>query len=253
MRLSRLGILRGVIPLVFLLVIWQLVADPDSPTLPPPSKWWDALKAIQDSGALWDGLKESMKLFVEGLVVATLLGVGLGIALGASRTLNRALNPLLELLRTTPAAAIVPAAILLFGATTGTGVGVVVFGSFWPILLNVASGRATIPSLRMDLADTLHLSWWDRMRKIVLPSLVPQIAVGIRVAAPICFILVLLVDFLLATGGLGMMLVQFQQGFDAPSAFAMLAVIGVVGCLINLVIGLGERLTLRRWPRAAGD
>jgi ABC-type nitrate/sulfonate/bicarbonate transport system permease component len=121
----------------------------------------------------------------------------------------------------------------------------------WPILLNTAAARAALPQLRLDIAHSLHLSWASRMRKIVLPSLVPEILVGIRVAAPICFIITLLVDFLIATGGLGMLLVQFQGAFDAPSAFALVAVIGALGCLLNVAIGVAERLALRRWPTAA--
>jgi NitT/TauT family transport system permease protein len=244
----RLSSLRGLIPLAVILLFWQLVGNPGSTTLPPPSQWWDAFKSIESGGSLWPALRQTLKLFVEALLIAIVLGVGLGIALGASRRLNRALGPLLEFLRTTPAAAVVPGAILLFGVNERTDVGIVVFGSIWPILLNTAAARRAMPQLRLDLAHSLHLSWAARMRKVILPSLMPHIVIGIRVAAPICFIITLLVDFLVATGGLGYLLVQFQQTFDAPSAFALLAFIGVVGFLINLVLGITERFALRRWP-----
>jgi ABC-type nitrate/sulfonate/bicarbonate transport system permease component len=247
----RLASLRGLIPLAVLLALWQVVGDPDSPTVPTPSRWWDAITSIERGGALWPALEKTIVLFAEALVIATVLGVVLGVALGASRRLSRALGPLLEFLRTTPAAAIVPGAILLFGTNARTEVGIVVFGSVWPILLNTAAARSALPQLRLDLAQSLHLSWAARMRKIVLPSLVPEILVGIRVAAPICFIITLLVDFLVATGGLGMLLVQFQQAFDAPSAFALLAFIGALGCVISVFIGVVERLALRRWPTDA--
>jgi ABC-type nitrate/sulfonate/bicarbonate transport system permease component len=89
------------------------------------------------------------------------------------------------------------------------------------------------------------------MRKFVLPSLLPEILVGIRIAASICLIVTLLVDVLVATGGLGYLLVQYQSTFQASSAFAMLAVIGIIGILINLAIGASERFILRRWPAGA--
>lgn len=240
--------LRGLIPIAALLGLWQLVGSPSSTTAPTPSSWWTAFESIERSGAFWPALEKTMLLYVEGLVAAIILGVVLGLALGASRTLTRALGPLLEFLRATPAAAIVPGAILLFHANNRTDVGIVVYGSIWPILLNTAAARAAIPPLRLDVAHALRLTRWDRMRKVVLPSVLPEIVVGVRVAAPICLIITLLVDFLLATGGIGYLLVQYQQSFVASNAFAMLAVIGIIGITLNLVIGSAEKLVLYRWP-----
>ncbi|WP_433380527.1 ABC transporter permease [Actinoplanes sp. CA-142083] len=240
--------LRGLVPIALVIVLWQLFGTKDSITTPPPSAWWDSFKQIEESGALWPALGTSLKLFVLGLLLATVLGVLLGMALGSSRRLSRALNPLFEFIRATPAAAIVPAALVLFQANSKTEIGIIVYGSIWPILLNTAAARAAVPSMRLEMARCLRLSRWDRLRKVVLPSLLPEIVVGIRVAVPVCLIVTLLVDFLVATGGMGYLLVQYQQSFQVASAFALLATIGVVGVLLNLVIGLAEKVVLRRWP-----
>jgi ABC-type nitrate/sulfonate/bicarbonate transport system permease component len=247
----RLRSLRGLVPLAVLLGIWQLVGDPDSPTLPPPSTWWQAFKSIAQTGALWPAVEKTMLLFVEGLVIATILGVVLGCALGSSQKLSQALGPILEFLRATPAAAIVPGMLLLFHASSRTDIIIVVYGSIWPVLLNTAVARAALPPLRLDVAHGMRLSWWERMRKIVLPSLLPEIVVGVRVGAPICLIVTLLVDVLVATGGIGYLLVQYQQQFLASNAFAMLALIGVIGILINLALGSAEGVVLRRFPSGA--
>jgi ABC-type nitrate/sulfonate/bicarbonate transport system permease component len=243
--------LRGFVPIAVLLLIWQLVGNTNSVTAPPPSTWWTAFQGMVNSGAFWPALEKTMLLFIEGLVAATILGIVLGIALGSSRRLTQALGPLLEFVRATPAAAIIPGAILLFHVNTRTEVGVVVYGSIWPVLLNTAAARATLPSLRLDVAHALGLSWWERMRKIVLPSVLPEVVVGLRVAAPVCLIITLLVDVLLATGGIGYLLVQYQETFNSTSAFAMLAVIGLIGILINIALGSAERVVLRRWPAGA--
>jgi ABC-type nitrate/sulfonate/bicarbonate transport system permease component len=240
--------LRGLLPIAALLAIWQIVGNPNSATAPAPSSWWPAFKAIEKSGAFWPALEKTMVLYVEGLVAATILGVVLGIALGSSRRITKALGPLLEFIRATPAAAIVPAAIVVFHANTRTDIGVVVYGSIWPVLLNTAAARAALPPLRLEVAHALGLSWWDRMRKVVLPSLLPEIVVGIRIAAPVCLIITLLADFMLATGGIGYLLVLYQQSYVASNAFAMLAVIGIIGITINLALGSAERVVLHRWP-----
>jgi ABC-type nitrate/sulfonate/bicarbonate transport system permease component len=244
----RLRLLRGIVPIVVLLGIWQLIGNTHSSSTPSPSTWWTALKTIEANGTFWPALWITVRLFIEGLVLAIIIGIALGMALGASRRLTRALSPILEFLRTTPAAAIVPAAILLFRAGMGTDLGVITYGTLWPILLNVTVARSSLSPLRLDVAHSLGLSRWDRLRKIVLPSLVPEIVVGIRVAAPICLIVTILVDFLVSTGGLGYELIQYEQSFSASSAFAMLAVIGILGIIISVVIGILSRLSLRRWP-----
>lgn len=240
--------LRGIIPIAVLLGIWQLVGNTHSATTPSPSTWWPALKTLEQSGELWPAIGKTMRLYVEGLAGATILGVIFGIALGASRRLNLGFSPLLEFLRATPAAAIVPGLLILFHASTGTEVAIVIYGTIWPVLLNVAAARAALPPLRLEIGHSLGMSWWDRMRKIVLPSLLPEIVVGVRIAASICLIVTLLVDFLVATGGIGYVLVQQEQTFQAASAFALLAVIGIIGILINVTLGSTERLVLRRWP-----
>lgn len=240
--------LRGLVPLAVVLLFWQYHSRTHSPSTPPPSEWWTAFKHIEGTGVLWTGLWVTLKLYVEGLVAAIVLGTALGVAWGSSRRLLQALSPLLEFLRATPAAAVVPVAILLFHATKKTEIGIVVYGSIWPILLNTAAARSALPPLRLDMAHSLRLSWFSRFRKVVLPSLLPAIMVSVRVAAPIALIVTILVDFLMATGGIGYLLIQYEQSFQSASSFALLALVGVVGILNDLLLTRIERTVLHRWP-----
>jgi ABC-type nitrate/sulfonate/bicarbonate transport system permease component len=249
--LLRLRSLRGLLPLAALLGLWQLIGNPHSPTTPAPSSWWPAFESIEKSGALWPAVKITMLNYVEGFAIAIILGIAFGVALGASRLLSLSLNPILEFLRFTPAAAIVPALILLLHAGHVTELVIIVYGTIWPILLNTASARRKLAPLRLDIGRTLRLSRWEQMRKVVLPSLIPEIVVGVRIAASVCLIVTLLVDFLVATGGIGYLLVQYGNTFAATSAFAMIAVVGILGILINVVLGGAERAVLGRWPAGA--
>ncbi len=248
----RLRALKGLIPILAILGLWQLLGSTTSASTPSPSSWWTAFKSIESGGSFWPAFWITVRLFLEGLVIATIIGIALGIALGSSRMLTKALSPLLEFLRTTPAAAIVPVVILVFHAGTTTDLGVIVYGTIWPVLLNVTIGRASMSPLRLEVGHSLGLSWWARMRKIILPSLMPEIVTGIKIAAPICLIVTILVDFLVSTGGLGYQLIQYQESYSAPSAFALLAVIGVLGISISILIGLIEGFLVRRWPSGAG-
>jgi ABC-type nitrate/sulfonate/bicarbonate transport system permease component len=250
-RATYLRWVVGLVPIAVLLGIWQLVGKSASGSTPVPSSWWPAFKTIEESGQLWVALGKTMRLYGEGLVVSTILGVAFGIALGSSKVASRGLSPLLEFLRATPAAAIVPGLLILFHANTRTELLIVVYGSIWPILLNTAAARAALPPLRLEVGYSMGLTWWERMRKLVLPTLIPEIVVGVRVAASICLIVSLLVDYLVATGGIGYLLVQYQQTYQGSSAFALLAVVGIVGILLNVILGISEHYVLRRWPRAS--
>lgn len=249
--MKRYGILRGLVPLIVLLGIWQLVGNPHSSSTPAPSTWWTSLKQIEQNGTLWPAVWITVRLYLEGLALAILIGIALGIALGSSQRLTRALSPLLEFMRNTPAAAVVPVAILVFRAGITTDLGAITYGTIWPILMNVTIARSSLSPLRIDLGHSLGLSWWTRLHKIILPSLVPEIITGIRVAAPICLIITILVDILLATGGLGYQLTVAQQSYSSGDAFAMVAVIGLLGVLISILLGIFERVVLRRWPSGA--
>ncbi len=252
-RTTRFRWLFGLIPIAVLLVVWQLVGSGSMGSTPVPSSWWTAFKTIEQTGVLWTALGKTMRLYIEGLVLSTILGVAFGVALGSSRRVSQGMGPILEFLRATPAAAIVPGLLLLFHANSRTEVVIVVYGTIWPILLNTAAARAAFPPLRLDVGHSMGLTWWEQMRKLVLPTLIPEIVVGIRVAASICLIVTLLVDYLVATGGIGLLLVQYEQSFQGASAWALLAVVGIVGVLINVCLGVGERYVLRRWPRASAS
>ena len=171
-------------------------------------------------------------------MLATILGVGDRLCARLVAAAQPGTRPAFEFLRATPAAAIVPGALLLFHAnvtyrrrrsscTARSG----------RCCSNTAAARAALPPLRLDVAHALRLSLVGSHAQ----DRAAVAAAGDRrrrpFAAPVCLIVTLLVDFLVATGGIGYLLVQYQQTFLASSAFAMLAVIGIIGILINLALG----------------
>jgi ABC-type nitrate/sulfonate/bicarbonate transport system permease component len=242
--------LRGVLPLVALLVFWQLVQHGQSAYFPRPSLWWDAIRAQADKGALWPAFAATMKSFVLGLVLATVIGSALGMAIGLSRRLDRMLGPLLDYCRFMPAAAVVPIAVLFAGYSVRMKLIVVVFSALWPILLQVRASVRTQSPLLLDVARSLHLSRLRTLWNVLLPSLTPSILLGVRIAAPLVLIIVLLVEIVTQVEGLGSLIATAQQSFDAPTAYGLLAIAGVLGIGINaLVTGL-EAWLLRYRERA---
>jgi ABC-type nitrate/sulfonate/bicarbonate transport system permease component len=240
--------LRGLLPLIALLVVWQLVQKGQSSYFPRPSLWWDGVQAQAEAGILWPAFFATLKTFVLALALATLVGALLGMAIGVSRFLDRMLGPFLDYCRFMPAAAVVPVAVLFAGYTERMKLIVVVVSGVWPILLQVrASLRAQSPLL-MDVARSLHLTRARRITKVLLPSLIPSIILGVRVAAPLLLIIVLLVEIVTQVQGLGALISNAQRTFDAATAFGVLAIAGALGIAINAIVTAAEGWLLRYRP-----
>lgn len=240
--------LLGVLPLVLGLTLWQVMGTSASPYAPKPSTWWRAVERLDESDLLVPALRATFETFLLSLAVAVAVGSLVGLAIGASRRLQRTTGPLLELCRTMPPPAIVPLAALLIGLGRAMGVAVVVFAAIWPIVLNTAAAVRSVHPVLLDAARTLQLSPIRRAQKVLAPALVPGMLVGVRVAAPICVIVTLLVEMLTGGTGAGALLLQAQRNFVASQVFGLLVVVGVFGFAVNASVGYVERRILRAWP-----
>jgi ABC-type nitrate/sulfonate/bicarbonate transport system permease component len=130
---------------------------------------------------------------------------------------------------------------------------VVVFAAMWPIALNTAAAVRALHPILLDSARALHLAPAARVRKVYAPALVPGLLLGVRVAAPVCLIVTLLVEMLTGATGVGALLLQAQRNFVSEQAFGLLIVVGVLGFAVNAGVRLVERSVLTRWPPRAGS
>jgi ABC-type nitrate/sulfonate/bicarbonate transport system permease component len=240
--------LRGLLPLVVLLVVWQLLSHGQSAYYPRPSLWWEGISGEWESGALKPAIEATLKSFLLALVVSTVLGSLLGILIGRGRRVDRALGPFLEFCRFLPAAAVVPIAVLAVGYTEKMKIFVVVFAAIWPILLQVRSATRSQSPLLLDVARSLHLGRFRTLCQVMLPALVPSIMLGLRVAAPIALVVVLLVEIVTQVPGLGSLISNAQRTFDAATAYGLLAIVGVIGIAVNAVLAALEGWLLRYRP-----
>jgi ABC-type nitrate/sulfonate/bicarbonate transport system permease component len=240
--------LRGVVPLVLLILCWQVFGDPSSPYFPVPEQWWEALVTDAQSGALWAALGLTIGDFLLALVLSVLIGAALGILTGASPRADAAVNPLFQFLRAIPAAAIVPAATLLFGTDNTTSVAVVVFACVWPVIVSTRSAVHTLNPLLLDVSHTLNLRRAARLRKLLFPSLYSAILLGARVTAPIALLITLLVELLTGTTGIGGLLGTAQQQFASATVYGYVVVSCVLAILVNAALRGLERYATRYAP-----
>ena len=249
-RASRSALLwlLGLLPVATALGIWQVSSTDDARSFPRPSSWWASGRTLWDSGDLAPALRSTLTTFALSMIIATAIGILLGAIIGYQPRLERALTPLIDFFRTLPPPVVVPVLTLLLGITRLASVAIVVIAVVWPVVLNTMNAVHEMPSVRREIAPVLGVGRLDAFLKISLPSLTSGIVVGVRSALSLAVVVTLLVDIIGSGDGIGRLLVEQQETFEAPAVWALLFLIGVVGYLLNLLVAALGRVLLRNHP-----
>lgn len=193
------------------------------------------------SGNLTDALVITVDAWARGLAAAILVAVPLGAAIGVSRWADAATHVLIEFIRPIPAVALIPVAIVLFGLQTSMQVSLIAFACIWPILFSTRYGVRNVDPLFHDTAKVMGVSDLGRAWKVTAPAALPAVFTGIRTAASIGIVVAIAAQIVAGAPGLGFQLSRMQQGGNVPGAFAALVVTGILGYMVNLVMGWAEK------------
>ncbi len=244
-------------PILFaagLIAIWQLVADFRlvSPVfLPAPSRAAEELWLRALDGSLWPPLLATTRRMVVGWFLASLAGVVLGAAIGLAPLARQLLEPTLEFLRPLPASAMIPVAILFFGLSEQMAAFVIAFGSIWPVLTSSIHGFGSVRASLREVSAMLGLTRLEFLRKIAIPSAMPDILAGMRSGLAISLILAVVTEMQASLPGLGHEVFLAQRSFRSAELFAGLIMLGLLGVVINHGLQLVERRVLRWRPQRA--
>jgi ABC-type nitrate/sulfonate/bicarbonate transport system permease component len=236
-----------IVPVV-ILIVWEAVVRAgwvNPVVLAAPTTIAGALYQQITSGTLWTDMATTLKRVAIGYGLAILIAVPGGLMLGTSATARRLFMTLLELLRPVPPIALIPLAILWLGIGDASKVFIIAYACVWPILLNVILGVESVPRVVQNTAKTLGLTGIQYFRKVVLPSSVPQIMVGLRVAGAIAFVVVVAAEMVAATAGLGFEILDAERTFRTPEMFGGIVVLSVLGALVNFALLRLERATTK--------
>jgi ABC-type nitrate/sulfonate/bicarbonate transport system permease component len=196
---------------------------------------------------------ESLERLAAGFLIGSAIGVGLGLLMGSSLRARSALGPLVELLRSTPPIAIVPALLIVLGLGNEMRVTVIAFGVCFPVLLNTVDGvRAVSPEAR-DTASMLHVGRLGRTFRIYLPAALPSIAAGLRIAVSVALVLVVVSELAGEGGGLGGYLEIVAGRSEFPELYAAILFLGLLGYVLNRLFLAAERRALAWHYGAIGE
>jgi NitT/TauT family transport system permease protein len=241
--------------LVFL-ALWELgptyLASPSTRVfLPPLHEVLAAWGKLFESGTIQGHLAASLTRSVTGFGAALVAGVSLGLLIAWYRRLNSVLTPLLELFRNTAALALLPVFTLLLGIGEESKISIVAYAAFFPVLLNTIAGVKTVDPLLIRAAKSLGLSSLALFRKVILPSAVPTIFTGIRMAGTASILVLIAAEMVGAKAGLGYLIVNAQSSFLIPDMYAGILTVSLLGLTVNFLLVALER-HFSRWRTAVG-
>ena len=247
-------LLRRGAAVVLFLAVWELaprLGAVDRVFLPPFSEvvtaWW---RLVVD-GELTEHLGASLLRSVSGLTLAVLIAIPLGLLIGWYRPVADVLGPLLELFRNTSALALLPVFVLLLGLGETSKIALVLFACTWPILLNTISAVRGVDPLLIKSARSFGLGSPALFRKVVLPSSVPSLFTGVRLAAAYSILVLIAAELTGAKAGLGYLITASQYNFQIPRMYAGILTISLLGLALNqLLVTAEQRLTRWRTPPA---
>lgn len=236
-----------------LLVFWQLLGTTgvvSEASLPGP---WAVLSAVPDilgDADFRSGAVDSALATVLTVGIGSLVAVVVGLVTSSFAVLRRPTMVLVNTFRSVPATALIPIGVMLFGLGMQMKVSIALYAIVWPILINTIYGVAGTERMRLDAARSLRWSWWRRQALVILPSALPSILTGIRIAVGIALIVVISTELLGARYGVGTVLVQYTQANRPEVVYAGVLLLGIVGALLySGLVKLENRLV--RWGRHA--
>lgn len=234
---------RLVLP-ILLLLLWTIVST-SSPSvasvLPSPVDVLAALWQQAASGELAGHLGASLGRAAVGFLVAGLVGVALGLVMSQSRFLGEVLAGPVELLRPISSIAWIPLAILWFGLGFRSVVFVIVISCIFIIVLNTLAAARNVEKDLVKSALTLGANRRQVFTKVVLPSALPGIMLGLRIAMTGAWGGVLIAEMIATRQGLGYMIVRAQASFQPALVIGGMLVIGIVGYLLNMLFLIAQR------------
>jgi ABC-type nitrate/sulfonate/bicarbonate transport system permease component len=251
-RSAVLGLLglAGLLALVEVLPYTGLVS---ADFLPPTHRIATALAGELGDGEFWHALWDTLVAWAVGLTIAVGAGVVLGIVIGTVPGLRAITASTIEFLRPIPSVALIPLAVLMYGTELQSTLLLVVYASFWQVLIQVLYGVQDVDPVADETARSYGLGLWARIRYVLWPTALPYVMTGVRLAAAVALVLAITAELVIGAPGLGSRIAVAQASNAVPDMYALVAVTGLLGVAINLGARRVERWLLRWHQSVRGE
>ncbi|HEX9985855.1 MAG TPA: ABC transporter permease [Thermoanaerobaculia bacterium] len=239
--------------LALAVLLWHVAVAASPGTLvPSPLQAALAIGELARKGLLVKYVVASLFRVTWGYLTALLLAVPLGVLLGLWRRGEEAVNPVLQLLRPISPLAWIPIAILWFGVGDTSAIFLIFLASFLPLTVTAMHAVHNIETVHLRAGENFGLSGAQLVRSVILPAILPQLVVGMRITAGIAWLVVVAAEMIAVNSGLGFLIVDARNaGNRYDLVVAGMILIGLIGLLLDLLMRRLEKLDSVQWGYVA--
>lgn len=169
--------------------------------------------------------------------IASIFGVLLGLVAGSSQKIREGLGLVVDLFRSTPATALFPIFLVLFGIGDVSKVLTAAFSGFFVVVFNTIYGIKYASRARQAAARLMGMSWLQTITRVTFWESLPQTFIGLRGAMSLCLVIIVVMEMFIGTTlGLGARIIAAQITYEIPTMYALIATVGILGYALNLML-----------------
>jgi NitT/TauT family transport system permease protein len=234
---AQRAVLLTIASLLIGFLSWQLLSSVffNPFLIPPPLEVFRTAIPMIASGEILADVSISMSRVMVGFVVGSFAGIVVGVLLGRIRLLHDLLDPIIELLRYLSPTAMIPIAVIWFGIGELSKYFLIFWGTFFIVLINTIAGVWRAPVARQRAAQCLGASQVQIFVLVVIPSSVPYIVTGMRVAMASSFMSIIPAEILAADSGIGYLLQKSSMLLQTNRIFVALLTICILGFIVDRI------------------
>jgi len=230
----------GAAAVIVFLTAWELCGNTLQLINPlfmsAPSLVFKAAFQMFASGEIFNDLYVSGIEFVVGYILSVVVAIPFGIAIGWYKRFAYVCDPFVNAMNATPRIALLPLVIIWLGIGILSKVGIIFLGAVFPLLINTRDGVKTTPHNLLTAARSFGASEWQIFKSVVLPSTVPFILTGLRLAVGRALIGVMVGELYAATAGIGFMITVAGATFQTDKVFVGVLIFAISGMTLTAVI-----------------
>jgi len=230
----------GTLSVVSFLAVWELVGNTlgliNPMFMSAPSLIGKAAWQLFASGEIYNDLYISGIEFAWGYFLSIIFAVPFGIAIGWYKKFAYVCDPFVNAMNATPRVALLPLVIIWLGIGILSKVGIIFLGAVFPLLINTRDGVKTTPANLLTAARSFGASEWQIFKSVVLPSTVPFILTGLRLAVGRALIGVMVGELYAATAGIGFMITVAGATFQTDKVFVGVLIFAITGMIMTDII-----------------
>lgn len=239
-RQRRIGkVALGIAVPLGLLALWQVAAVSHmiNPALyPPPTLILASAAELTTDGTLLSETWVSTQRILWGFALGSVSGILVGLLMGTMEWLRAALEPTLDALYTVPKLAILPIFITMFGINDAPKIAVIAVTVFFFVWIATMSAIVTVAQGYRDAATTFQATRVQMFRHVLVPAALPEIFVGLRIAAGISVLILVASESVVGNDGLGYLIFNSRAVFLNEQMFVGIVTVSLVGVVFTSVI-----------------